>query len=100
MALLGNVPPTDYQILVSIHEQRPAADLYAFTLREPLPTLPLPLKPGDEPISLALQTVFEGVYRRGRYQTRIDYSQNPPPPALPEADRQWLNQLLGQQSLR
>jgi len=90
MPLLGNVPPTLYRILVSPSDQRPKADLYTFGLQQPLPEIAIPLLPGDEAIALPLQPIFDGVYERGRYYTRIDYTQDPPPPALPESEQKWL----------
>lgn len=90
----------DYRILVSISHQRPIADLYAFSIRQPLPDIPIPLKSGDEPIVVPLQTIFEGIYDRGRYHTRIDYTQPPLPPELSEADQAWLIQWLTEQAIR
>jgi hypothetical protein len=100
MAVVGHIPDAHYRILISASNQRPTADLYAFSMRDPLPEMPVPLRSADEPIVLELQAIFEGVYNRGRYQTRIDYSQAPPPPALVEDDLQWLEQRLQERSLR
>lgn len=94
MAMSGNDEPTDYRILVSRRRQRPRADLYAFTLQEPIPQFPLPLMPGDEELSVDLQSIVNGVYERAGYDVRIDYRQPPPPPKLSEANQQWLNALL------
>ncbi|MDB9526164.1 DUF4058 family protein [Oscillatoria sp. CS-180] len=94
MPLSSNVMPTPYRILVSPSYQRPKADLYGFGLRQPLPTITIPLKPEDDAIAIALQPIFEGVYERGRYQTRIDYTQMPPAPSLSEADQVWLKEHL------
>ncbi|MEM6838047.1 MAG: DUF4058 family protein [Cyanobacteria bacterium P01_C01_bin.120] len=94
MSLLGNVMPTLYRILISPSEQRPKADLYAFGLQQSLPEIAVPLLPEDEAIALPLQPIFDGVYERGRYYTRIDYTQAPPSPDLPEPDRDWLSAYL------
>jgi hypothetical protein len=90
MAVLGPVAPTAYRVLVSVSNHRPRADLYGIPLQEPLPAIPIPLKAGDPPVVVALQAVFDGVYDRGRYQNRIDYSQPPPPPALAQGEQTWL----------
>lgn len=97
MAVLGQVVPTTYRVLVSASGDRPRADLYGVTLQESLPEIPIPLKSGDGPVVVALQAVLDGVYDRGRYQNRIDYSQSPPPPALGQADQAWLDQRLAAQ---
>lgn len=84
----------DYRILVSISTQRPTADLYQFSIRQPLPDMPIPLKQGDQPVVVQLQAVIAGVYDRGRYHSRINYQQPPPPPQLSEADQKWRSQLI------
>lgn len=94
MAMMGTDAATDYRLLISRSRQRPFADLYGFTLREPLPRFPLPLKPGDEELTVDLQAIVTGVYDRAGYDLRIDYHQSPPPPALSEAERQWVEALL------
>jgi hypothetical protein len=97
MAVLGPVVPTAYRVLVSVSHHRPRADLYGIPLQEPLPAIPIPLKSGDGPVVVALQAVLDGVYDRGRYQSRIDYSQPPPPPVLAQADQTWLQGQLATQ---
>jgi hypothetical protein len=80
-----------YRILVSRSPQRPAADLYALTVQTPLPTIPIPLKPEDNDLTLDLQTLFQQIYTEARYAMRIDYTQSVPPSALPLEDQQWLH---------
>ncbi|MBE9032183.1 DUF4058 family protein [filamentous cyanobacterium LEGE 11480] len=96
MQMTGIAAPSDYRIVVSRSWQRPQADLHAFSIRDPLPTIQIPLKATAPEITLDLQTVFEGVYRRSRYQTRIDYQQTVPPPQLSDSDKDWLQALLSQ----
>ena len=80
--------------MVSRSPQRPTADLYAATIRDSLPSLPIPLKPTDsEPIVL-LQEVLTQVYERARYAHRLDYRQPLPPPKLSTEDQQWVDELL------
>jgi hypothetical protein len=94
MAMTGQIGSSAYRVLVSQYSNRPTADLYGFGLQESIPAFPLPLKPEDAAIRVDLQAIALGVYDRGRYDLRIDYRQSVPAPALSEADRQWLNQLL------
>ena len=93
MAMIGEAIATDYRILISRSRQRPFADLYGFMLRELIPSFPLPLKPGDEELTVDLQAIVAGVYERAGYDLRIDYSQQLPPP-MSEADQQWVEVLL------
>lgn len=87
--------PSDYRILVSRSPERPAAQLYRFDLRQPLPEIPVPLKTSEPEPLLALQPLLAAVYRRGRYHLAIDYSQ-PPAPPLDEDERAWFESLLAQ----
>jgi hypothetical protein len=85
---------TDYYILVSRSQQRPQADLYSFSIRDPMPTIPIPLALAQAELAIDLQAVFNGVYQRSRYHTRIDYQQPVPPPKLRPADQEWVEQQL------
>lgn len=84
----------DYYILVSRGYRRPDADLYTFTVRDTLPTFPVPLKQGDiEPV-LDLQQLIHDIYNRARFDLVIDYSQ-PPKPPLSSEDAAWAWDILG-----
>ncbi len=69
-------------------------------LQEPLPTIPIPLKPDHAAILLNLQAVLDGIYDRGRYHARIDYTQPPPTPALTPDAQTWLEAVLKQAGYR
>jgi hypothetical protein len=97
MAMKGVDLITDYRIVVSQHQRRPVADLYAFTIREAIPEFLLPLKEPQEVAIVNLQSVVDGVYERGGYAIRIDYRQAAPPPVLSESDQQWVEELLASQ---
>ncbi len=99
MAMKGVDSITDYRIVVSQHERRPIADLYAFTMREAIPEFLLPLKEAQEVTTVNLQSIVSGIYERGGYAIRIDYQQPVPPPTLSQGDRQWVEELLASQSL-
>jgi len=83
-----------YRILVSRSEERPRADLYEFTLREPIPPFPLPLKTANEEVRVDLQPLVNGIYERSGYCLRIDYQAPLPPPAPAAADQAWLEEQL------
>jgi hypothetical protein len=88
MPIASTQGPKAYRILVSRSPQRPAADLYAFTVQTPLPTIPIPLKLEDKDLILDMQSLFQQIYTDARYEMRIDYTQSVPP--LPLEDQQWL----------
>ncbi len=97
MTMGGATGEMDYHILVSRSNLRPRADLYAFTLQEPIPDFLLPLQADDEDLLINLQEIFEGVYERSAYSIRINYTNPVPPPALSEPDRLWVQELLQSQ---
>jgi hypothetical protein len=90
MPITPNVVAGDYRILVSRSNQRPLANLYDFSLQASIPRFNLPLQPDDLSVMVDLQEIFNGVYDRASYDLRIHYQQLPPPPALSEANWQWL----------
>ena len=56
--------------------------VYPLRLPEPLPTIAIPLLPGDPAVSLDLQAVFDRTYDAGPYRREIDYRTAPPDPPL------------------
>lgn len=99
MPFLGEVPTTNYRIVVSRGNRRPQAQLYAFNLQQTIPSFPLPLNVGDAEPIVDLQSLLNGVYDRARYHLAIDYSQEPVPP-LKEEDANWVDALLREKGLR
>jgi hypothetical protein len=94
----GATPLSDYRILVSRAELRPRAELYAFNVRDTIPTFPLPLQRGDAEPMVNLNELLNQVYDRGNYDLRVDYK-SPPEPALRAQDREWANEIVRQQNL-
>jgi hypothetical protein len=82
------LPPGDYYALIANADRRPDCDVYAWTIRQALPALPIPLAGSDPAILLDLGAVFAATYQRGRYARSIDYRV---PPAVPlrAEDRDW-----------
>ena len=93
MPVIGTQVKSDYRILVSRGTQRPRAALIAFTLRQPIPAFTLPLLPGDAEPKVTLNRILHDLYRRARFDLRLDYTQ-PPVPHLSEADRVWAQELI------
>lgn len=83
---------SDYRILVSRAESRPAANLWPVALREPLPALAVPLRDPGEDVRIELQVLLHQVYDAAAYRKLI-YQQAPVPPLSP-ADAAWAAELL------
>lgn len=66
------------------------AEIWPLALADPLPLLPVPLRPPDAEIVLDLGTALTAVYEAAAYDLTIDYTIPPPPPALSDPDAEWL----------
>lgn len=86
-------PASDFYAMVSRAADRPNADAYAWSVRQPLPSIPIPLRGDDPDVLLELQPVFTKRYDRGRYAQTLVYAQ-PPDLPLSEADAEWAARLL------
>lgn len=83
------LPAADYYVFVCRAPKRPRAHVYAWSLRAPLPTIPLPLEENVPEINLNLQEIFARVYDRAGYAYSLDYKRASQPP-LTLADAAWL----------
>jgi hypothetical protein len=81
-------PPGDYYALIARAEQRPRADIKSWSVRDPLPTVPIPLRAPDADVTLDLAQVFATTYTRGRYARAVNYAEPPFAPLGPD-DRAW-----------
>jgi len=90
-------PSSTYGVMVSRVEERPAADFWPIGLRQPLPTIPVPLRPANSHASLELQKLLHEVYDRGTYAQEIYELEAEPP--LDPADLDWAEQVLSQAKL-
>jgi hypothetical protein len=96
LPMMGAVA-SHYRILVSPSSSRPKAQLYAFNLREPIPTIAVPLD-GSATIPLDLQPLLHQVYDRARFELAIDYRQALSP-KLSTDETAWILGLLNHQPM-
>jgi hypothetical protein len=82
----------DYFVFVARAGARPNVEVYHWGLRDPLPTVPVPLRPPDPDLPLELRNIFSLRYERGRYSRALRYTQ-PPVAPLSADDRAWAAQL-------
>lgn len=84
------VPPrarTLYQACIRRSWKPSQAEVYPIALRERLPVLPIPLRPGEKDVRLDLQLLLDRAYANAGYDD-IDYSHEPQPP-LGADDAAW-----------
>lgn len=84
---------SDYLAVVCRAEEAPEARVYAWTIRDQLPDLPVPLRSADADVVLHLQVTFQEVFLRGGFQRRLNYSR-PLIPPVSETDHAWMTQIL------
>jgi len=95
---LPSVCRAAYMICIRRAARPGEAELYPVPLRQPLPNIPVPLRPTDKDVVLQLQPLLDDCYRDGRYD-RIDYRAEPAP-RLGEADARWADSILREAGLR
>jgi hypothetical protein len=88
------LPPAHYIVMVCKAGERPRSSVWPISVRQPLPTIPIPLLPPDPPVPLDLVQALRTAYERARYDLRVDYRQPPVPPLSP-ADAAWAAALRG-----
>jgi hypothetical protein len=91
-----HLPPaegTRYLVCVARpHTSVQRREIYLSPLRERLPTIRVPLRPGDPDVPLAIQPLIDRCYRSGRYWLTA-YAQ-PLDPPLPAAEATWATERL------
>ncbi|HEX6984817.1 MAG TPA: DUF4058 family protein [Planctomycetaceae bacterium] len=91
------LPRGDHFAFVSRGEEPGKVSVYAWRLRDPLPTLPVPLRIDDSHVTVALQPVFDRVYDESGYAHLLVYDVEPEPP-LSESDAAWVAERLRQRT--
>jgi hypothetical protein len=95
MPLEGKLPASHYLAVVCDMYERPICGVWPMSVRQPLPTLPVPLLRPDPPVDLDLNQALHTAYRRAHYDLRIDY-RSPCDPPLAQADAEWVAMLIDQ----
>lgn len=88
-----SLPEASYYVFVSRGDRRPAVEVYPWSLRDRMPTIPVPLTPEEADVRLDLQTIFDELYDRSGYDysLRYDLPLDPPPD---EPDVEWLRNIV------
>ncbi len=66
------LPPGDAFAIVSDADRRPECDVYAWSIRRPLPTIPIPLDAPDPALGLDLAAIYATAYEEGDYGRTVD----------------------------
>ncbi len=87
------LPPAHYLVMVCKVGERPNSSVWPISVRQPLPTIPIPLLPPDPPVPLDMGQALRTAYERARYDLRVDYRKSPVPPLSP-VDAVWAEALI------
>lgn len=90
----GYVPPAPYYVYLSRFQQRPRTELWAIPLRDPLPSVPVPLLPPDPDVTLDLQAAVDACFELVGYERLLDYQHPPPLPPFAAEDAAWIVERL------
>ena len=87
-------PDSPYAISLSRRERRPNIEIWPLRLQDPIPPIPVPLRAPDPDVPLEIGAAIHAIYDRAGYDLRIDYTQPPPKPDLPQSDAEWVASCL------
>ncbi len=71
------LPDGNYYVMVFRGDRAPDVDVYAWSLPDLLPTVPIPLRQPDPDVPLDLAAVLRIAYERGRYGRKLRYDRAP-----------------------
>jgi Protein of unknown function (DUF4058) len=83
------LPPGHHYAMVSRYEERPLGEVYAWSLRDILPAIRIPLREPDEDFVLNLAAVYEETFTKGRYQRNLRYDRTLAVPVSSEVS-EWM----------
>jgi len=88
--LVGALPPASYYLYLSRCQRRPYTQVWPVALRQPLPTVPVPLLPPDPDVPLDMQAAVNACFALVGYERLLEYAHPPPPPPLSDEDAAWV----------
>lgn len=87
------IPESRYRISL-VRAGSSQVHVWTLQLSDPLPTVPVPLRDPDPDLHLDLGLALHTIYERAAYDLSVNYTEAPPPPALTDAEQQWLQTQL------
>ncbi|MCB0583970.1 MAG: DUF4058 family protein [Phaeodactylibacter sp.] len=93
------LPRAAHYFVMLSRGDRYKTEVWAMTIRDKLPVVPIPLKSPDPDVRLDIGAAFNEVYERSRYELSVKYNNEPAPPAFSTEDMQWLQGILKEKKL-
>lgn len=94
----GPCPSAPYYVYVNRAWKRSVTDVWPISMREPLPTVPVPLKRKDAEVNLEMQAAFNRVYDEMGYDLLLNY-QTDLPACLSTEEKPWVEDWLKSKNL-
>ena len=88
------LPPARYFVFVTRTNRRPMTDVWPIQISDPLPTIPIPLLPGDPDMPLNLGWAFQSIYDGLSFEFSFGASLKPPNIPLGSNEASWLDRRL------
>lgn len=93
MRLASGSATGDYRIVASRAWECPRAEVYLFGIRDPIPDVPVPLRPGEAEPRLGLNGLAHAVYERAGFDLVVAYDMALRP-AVGAEDGAWVERLI------
>ena len=93
---MEGLPPCDYCAIVARPEERGRARCWTATLRRPLPSIPIPLRPEDGEVALDLQRLLHETYDEAGFARDWSLYETPPDPPLPAEEAAWAESMVAE----
>jgi hypothetical protein len=90
----------EYHVCIKHFDNLEDYYVYPICLNERLPTIAIPLLPGDGVVAANLQAAFDRSYDTGPYRRRVKYTQPVPLPSLSAEKATWVEKVLSEKGLR
>ena len=88
LTMAGPLPAGDFYAYVGRADRRPNCDVFGWSIRHPLPRIPIPLRSPDVDVVLDLSAAFAAAFDNAEYDRSLPYG-TPLAGPLSEADRAW-----------
>ncbi len=90
----SSIPSLSHYLVMLSRGNRSQTEVWAMTVRNPLPTVPVPLKSPDQDVRLDIGAAFNDLYEESFYGLSLRYEKDPPPPSFPDEETKWLRAQL------
>jgi len=67
------LPPAHFYAFIARGQAKRMVEVHRWTLHDPLPTIPIPLRAPDKDATIDLQDVYQTTFDRARYPRRLEY---------------------------